>query len=193
MNPVFFTSAGEFRRWLRTHHATATELWVGYHKKGTGQPSLTWAESVDQALCFGWIDGIRKSVDQTRYMIRFTPRRPGSTWSRINVARVAELTRAGKMAAAGRRAFEARDPQKVEQYSFEQRDAPKLDAEAAARFRAHRKAWAFFTAQPPGYRRLALWWVVSAKQAATRARRLDRLIADSAAGQRIGPLRRKSE
>lgn len=186
---LFFDSPAAFRRWLARHHASATELQVGYWKKGSGHPSLTWPESVDEALCFGWIDGVRHAVDAERYTIRFTPRRPGSTWSAINIRRVAELTEAGRMKPAGLKAFAARQEQRSGTYSYEQR-SPDLPEPYARLFRRHKAAWAFYQAQPPSYRKAANWWVVSAKQEATRLKRLDTLIADSAAGRRIGPLRR---
>jgi uncharacterized protein YdeI (YjbR/CyaY-like superfamily) len=189
MEPLFFTRPEDFRRWLAAHHQSAKELWVGFHKKGSGRPSITWPESVDEALCFGWIDGIRRSLDADSYVIRFTPRKPGSTWSSVNTRRATALLRSGRMRPAGRRAFEARDPEKSGIYSFE-RAAATLSAAAEARFKANAKAWAFFQSQPPGYRRTAVHWVSSAKQEATRERRLDTLIADSEAGLRIGPLRR---
>jgi uncharacterized protein YdeI (YjbR/CyaY-like superfamily) len=185
----FFETPAAFRRWLARHHRSARELWVGFHKKATGRPSLTWPQAVDEALCFGWIDGIRKSIDGDSYMIRFTPRRARSTWSLVNTRRVTELIREGRMQPAGLAAFEARDPLKSGMYSFE-RSAAALDAEAEARFKANRAAWSFFQSQPVGYRKTAIHWVVSAKKAETRARRLATLVSDSAAGQRIGPLRR---
>jgi uncharacterized protein YdeI (YjbR/CyaY-like superfamily) len=190
MEPTFFAAPLDFRRWLEAHHRDAAELWVGFHKKGTGRPSLTWPESVDEALCFGWIDGVRKRLDDDRYVIRFTPRRRGSTWSAVNARRAGELIRDGRMRPAGREAYDARDPERSGIYSFEQREAARLSEEEAARFRANAAAWRFFESQPAGYRRTALWWVVSAKRPATRARRLDTLVRDSAAGQRIAPLRR---
>jgi uncharacterized protein YdeI (YjbR/CyaY-like superfamily) len=189
MKPKFFPTPADFRRWLDTHHADASELWVGFHKKASGRPSLTWPESVDEALCVGWIDGLRKSVDDQSYMIRFTPRKTGSIWSAVNTRRVPELIREGRMRPAGLKAYEARDPKKTAVYSFE-REAAAFDPAAQKRFKANRAAWTFFQSQPPGYRRVATFWVMSAKQDATRARRLDALIRDSAAGQRVGPLRR---
>lgn len=188
---TFFTSPAGFRTWLVRHHRSATALWVGFHKKGTGRPTLTWPESVDEALCFGWIDGIRRSVDQDRYAIRFTPRKRGSTWSLVNVRRAAQLIAEQRMQPAGLAAYEAREASKTGVYSFEQRQAPALDAASEKRFRANAEAWRWFESQPPGYRRLAFFWVVSAKREETRARRLDTLIADSAAKRRIGPLRRE--
>jgi uncharacterized protein YdeI (YjbR/CyaY-like superfamily) len=190
LEATFFPTPADFRRWLTKHHRTAPELWVGFHKKGSGRPSITWPESVDEALCFGWIDGIRKSLGVESYVIRFTPRRRGSIWSDVNTRRAKELISEGKMRPAGMAAFEARDPERSGVYSFERRMNPELDRRSAARFRANGEAWRFFQAQPPGYRRLALWWVVSAKREETRARRLDTLIADSAAGRRIRGLNR---
>jgi len=186
----FFATPDKWRAWLEKNHARATELWVGMHKKGSGTPSITWPEAVDEALCFGWIDGIRKSIDETRYKNRFTPRKKGSNWSAVNIARVAALTKEGRMRPPGLAAFETRDPKKSRVYSFEQRETATLGAVFERRFRANAKAWAFFDAQPPYYRRVATFWVVSAKQEATRERRLDALIKDSAAGRRVGPLRR---
>lgn len=193
MQPTFFASPAEFRRWLNQHHQSERELWVGFYKKSSGRPSLTWPESVDEALCFGWIDGVRKTIDGESYAIRFTPRKSGSTWSTVNTRRAEELIRTGRMQPAGLRAFQARDPEKLGAYSFEQRTGAQLTAEAEARFRANRPAWRFFESQPPGYRKTALWWVVSPKREATRARRLEILIEESAAGRRIAPLRRAGE
>lgn len=190
MEPVFFASPAAFRRWLEKHHATSPELLVGFYKKHTGKPSLTWQESVDEALCFGWIDGIRRSIDHEGYAIRFTPRRKGSTWSAINLERVPELVRAGRMTPAGLAAYRVRDPAKSGLYSFEQRHQSRLTPAMQKEFRANRKAWAFWEAQPPGYRRIALFYVMSARREETRQRRLERLIADSAAGRRIGLLQR---
>lgn len=189
MKPVFFESPAAFREWLAAHHDEETELWVGYHRKATGRPSLTWPESVDEALCFGWIDGVRRSVDAERYAIRFTPRRPGSNWSLVNVGRVAALRAAGRMTPAGTRAFEARRPDRTGVYSFESRPAD-LPAEALARMRRVKGALAFWSAQPPGYRRTAAFWVTSAKREETRSKRLDELIACCARGERIAQLRR---
>ena len=191
MKPKFFATPAALRKWLEKNHATADELWVGLYKKHTGRPSVTWPEVVDQALCFGWIDGIRKSIDDESYMNRITPRRRTSNWSAINIRRVAELTKAGLMQPAGLEAFRARDPERVNRYSFE-RETVELDAEQARTFKANRKAWDWFSSQPQSYRKPALWWVVSARQAATRERRLATLIADSAAGLRIRQLRRQA-
>jgi len=187
---TFFATPEEFRAWLERNHTTTRELLVGFHKKDSGKPSMSWPESVDQALCFGWIDGIRRSLGDVSYTIRFTPRKPGSTWSAINIARVAELAAAGLMHAAGTKAFEGRLPHKSAIYSYEQRQTAQFDAALERQFRAHKKAWEFFQQQPPGYRQLCTFFVMSAKQDQTRARRLARLIADSAKGQRIRELAR---
>lgn len=190
MKATYFESAAAFRAWLEEHHATHGECLVGFHKTKTGKPTLTWSESVDQALCFGWIDGKRQGVDDHRYTIRFTPRRAQSIWSKINVAKVAALTEAKLMRPAGVRAFEARDAAKTGIYSFERAKAATLDPADEKRFRANRAAWSWFSAQPPSYRRAAYHWVISAKRAETRSSRLATLIADSAAGRSIKPLRR---
>ncbi|CAN5737648.1 YdeI/OmpD-associated family protein [soil metagenome] len=193
MEPVFFATPGEFRAWLEANHDSARELWTGFRKKGTGRPSMTWPESVDEALCFGWIDGIRKSVDAERYVIRFTPRKTTSTWSAVNIARVAELTRQGRMQPAGQVAFARRTEAKSGIYAYEQRKTAALDAAAERKFRACRKAWEFFQAQPPWYRRTATWWVISAKREETRQKRLATLIEDSAAGRTLGQLTRNEK
>jgi uncharacterized protein YdeI (YjbR/CyaY-like superfamily) len=190
MEPTTFERPEDFRRWLQRHHDTEQELWVGYFKKGSGRTSMTWPESVDEALCFGWIDGIRKRIDGDRYMIRFTPRRAGSNWSAVNIRRVASLSAEGRMRPAGRAAFEARREDRSGIYSYEQRDEVAFPAELEKRFRAEKEAWAWFDAQPKGYRQNAIRWVMTAKREETRERRLATLIEDSAAGRRIRPLRR---
>jgi uncharacterized protein YdeI (YjbR/CyaY-like superfamily) len=190
VNPRYFGTPAEWRAWLEEHHTTAPELWVGFHKRGSGRPSITWPESVDQALCFGWIDGVRRRIDDDRYAIRFTPRRKGSSWSNINLRRVEELTRLGLMHPAGHAAHAARSAAKSGIYSYEQRKRARLPAAMTARFKRNRKAWTFFEAQPGWYRRTAVWWVVSAKREDTRERRLETLIADSAAGRTIRLLTR---
>ena len=172
------------RKWLERHHTTAGELLVGFHRKNTGRPTLTWPESVAEALCFGWIDGIRRRVDEERYSIRFTPRRPGSGWSAINIKMMASLEAEGRMTAAGRAVFEARKDKSSSGYSYERREAA-FDASRLKAFQKNKAAWAFFEAQPAGYRRTITWWVMSAKQEDTRDRRLARLIASSAAKKRI--------
>ncbi|MDQ6624438.1 MAG: YdeI/OmpD-associated family protein [Verrucomicrobiota bacterium] len=183
--PIFFAKPAEFRRWLAKHHASARELWVGFHRKATARPSLTWPESVDEALCVGWIDGLRKTVDLTSYKIRFTPRKKTSSWSLVNIRRVAELEGLGRMRPAGRKAFAERAEAKSGIYAYEQRQQAALDPVSLAEFRRHPAAWKFFEAQPPGYREVAAWWVISAKQEATRRKRLVRLIEDSAVGKRL--------
>lgn len=187
--PKFFRDSDQLRAWLARHHASRSELWVGLYRKGSGRPSITWPELVDQLLCFGWIDGVRKSVDEKSYANRVTPRRRGSTWSAINLKRARELIDLGLMEPAGRAAYDARDEAKTNQYSFE-RDQVSLTPEYEAMFRKNRKAWRFFESQPPGYRKTATWWVMSAKREETRQRRLDVLISDSANGERIGLLKR---
>lgn len=167
------------------HHAKERELWVGYYRKDSGRASITWPESVDEALCFGWIDGIRKSIDEESYMIRFTPRKPTSNWSEVNIKRVAVLTREGRMQSAGREAFRNRAEAKSGIYAYEQRKTGTLDPEFEAQFRAHAVAWKFFEAQPPSYRKTMIWWVVSAKREETRRKRLARLIEDSRKGRRV--------
>jgi uncharacterized protein YdeI (YjbR/CyaY-like superfamily) len=179
----FFRSPAEFRRWLQKNHDREKELWVGFHRKESGRPSLTWPESVDEALCFGWIDGVRKRVDETSYTIRFTPRRPGSFWSVVNTARVAELTKAGRMAPAGRAAFEQRDQERTNRYSYE-RAAARLTRAEERLFKERPRAWEFFEPLPPSYRRTVVWWVVSAKRDDTRRRRLETVITAAAKGLR---------
>jgi uncharacterized protein YdeI (YjbR/CyaY-like superfamily) len=190
MDPMFFATPDEWRAWLGRHHASAEELWVGFYKRGTGRPSITWPESVDQALCYGWIDGVRRSLGQESYAIRFTPRRAGGTWSRINLKRVGELEALGLMHQAGRTAHAARTAAKSGIYSYERRDQARLAPEQERAFKRNRKAWSYFQSQAPWYRRTATHWVVSAKREETRAKRLATLIADSAAGRRIAQLAR---
>jgi len=189
ITPTFFGTPTAFRRWLARHHETTAELWVGFYKKATGKPSITWPEAVDQLLCYGWIDGVRRSVDSESYIIRTTPRRPGSSWSIVNTRRAEELLRRGLMDAAGVIAFRGRDKAKSELYSFESRRV-RLDPAHQKQFRANGAAWEYFQSQPPGYRKAATWWVVSAKQETTQQKRLSTLIADSEAGRRIAQLRR---
>jgi uncharacterized protein YdeI (YjbR/CyaY-like superfamily) len=184
MKIKYFKSAHDFRRWLEKHHAIRQELWVGYYKKSSQQPSITWPESVDEALCFGWIDGIRKSVDALRYTIRFTPRRRGSIWSAININRARELSDKGLMKPPGMAAFGARKENRSGIYSYEQRTA-KLDAPCEKRLRQNKAAWDFFYAQPLSYRKAIGWWIVSAKQEATRLKRLQKLIRESASRKRL--------
>jgi uncharacterized protein YdeI (YjbR/CyaY-like superfamily) len=183
--PRFFTTPAAFRAWLAAHHERESQLVVGFYRKGSGRPSITWPESVDEALCYGWIDGVRRSLDEESYSIRFTPRKPGSIWSNVNIAKVEALLAAGRMTPAGIVAWERRDPAKSGLYAFERKEAAVFDADAERRFARNRAAWAFFQAQPPGYRRLATHYVVSAKRPDTRERRLAALIAHSARGERL--------
>jgi len=181
---LYFATPAAFRKWLQKHHAKEKQLWVGFHKKGTGTPSLTWQESVDEALCFGWIDGIRKRIDEDRYVIRFTPRKPTSIWSAINIARVKELTKQGLMKPAGVAAFAKRDEKRSAIYAYENR--PKaLAPEYEKELRKNAKAAAFFDALPPAFKKLMAFYVMSAKQEETRQKRLMKLIAASAAGRRL--------
>jgi uncharacterized protein YdeI (YjbR/CyaY-like superfamily) len=187
MKPLFFASDGEFRSWLTAHHESATELWVGFHKRATGRPTLTWTESVRQALCFGWIDGVRKRIDQDTYTIRFSPRKPQSIWSAVNVRHVEELIASGQMRPAGMRAYEARRENKSGIYSYEQRsvDLPPVYAKLLKKHAAARQV---FESQPPSYRRMVMWWIVSAKREETRLKRLSILIDHAARGERLPAL-----
>jgi uncharacterized protein YdeI (YjbR/CyaY-like superfamily) len=189
VEPTFFATPADFRAWLERHHESHGELIVGFHKKGSGRPSITWPEAVDQALCFGWIDGVRRRIDDTSYSIRFTPRKTRSTWSAVNVRRMKELVDDGLVAAAGLAAFERRTDDRTAIYSHEQRRNAKLEPDQERRLRADERARAFFEAQPPSYRRAAIHWVTSAKKPETRERRLQQLIACSAAGEPVPPLR----
>ena len=191
MKLLFFASPVTWRRWLTDHHDTRDEVWVGLYKKGSGRPSITWPEAVDAALCFGWIDGIRKSVNDVSYAIRFTPRRPDSIWSAVNTKRFTELTRRGLVRPAGLRACRHRTQHTSEVYSYEQRQGARLTRAYERTLRANTAAWRFFEAQAPWYRRTASWWVISAKREETRLKRLATLIDDSAHGRTIAPLTRK--
>jgi uncharacterized protein YdeI (YjbR/CyaY-like superfamily) len=182
--PLYFQSAAAFRAWLDEHHASESELVVGFYKKGATKKGLTYKEAVDEALCFGWIDGVLRRVDDERFMQRFSPRKPKSTWSAINIARVEELTKLGRMTKAGLAAFARRDEKRSRIYAYENRDRT-LDPAYETRFRAKKKAWAFFEAQPPWYRRTSAYWVMNAKKEETRDRRFETLVADSQAGRRI--------
>ncbi|MGH7553248.1 MAG: YdeI/OmpD-associated family protein [Longimicrobiales bacterium] len=186
IKPAFFARQSDFRKWLQRNHEKESELWVGFYKKDTGKPSITWPESVDEALCFGWIDGIRKSLDADSYVIRFTPRKPRSIWSTKNSNRMNELIELGLVKPAGLAAFEKREVDSS-RYSFEQGDVA-LGAEHERKFRQNRRAWAFFQAQPPYYRKVATWYVISAKREETRLKRLATLIGYCEAGERLPPL-----
>jgi uncharacterized protein YdeI (YjbR/CyaY-like superfamily) len=185
--PTFFSSPADLRGWLKAHHGDTPELWFGFLKKTTGRAGLTYKEALDEALCYGWIDGVRKTIDAERYMIRFSPRKPDSFWSRVNTRRAEELIKLKKMAAPGRKAFERRDATRNSEYSYERETATLSPAEQKL-FRANRKAWEFFQALPPYARRMSAWFVVSARRPETRQKRLLRLIGDSAAGRRLDGL-----
>jgi uncharacterized protein YdeI (YjbR/CyaY-like superfamily) len=184
LSPKFFKTPPAFRRWLETHHATSKELWVGFYKKGSGKPSIDWPESVDEALCVGWIDGVRKSIDAESYMIRFTPRKPTSVWSAVNIRNVDKLIKEKRMRPAGMKAFAARKENRSGIYAYEQR-SPELVEPYLGKLKRNKPAWQFFQDQPPSYRKVMNWWVVSAKQEETRLKRLDKLIEESAAGRRM--------
>jgi uncharacterized protein YdeI (YjbR/CyaY-like superfamily) len=190
MEPVFFDSPAQLRAWFEQHHDSAPELVVGFWKKATGKQTVSWSQAVDEALCFGWIDSQGRRVDDERHQLRFTPRRAGSVWSAVNIAKVAELTAQGRMRPEGLAAYEARRPERSGIYSHEQTVEATLDAEQTARFTADAAAWRWFSAQAPSYRRAAVHWVTGAKRADTRERRLERLIVDSAAGRKVPPLSR---
>jgi uncharacterized protein YdeI (YjbR/CyaY-like superfamily) len=185
VEPIFFATPEAWRAWLEKHHADATEVIVGFYKRASGITSITWAEAVDEALCFGWIDGVRRRIDEERYTNRFTPRTPTSTWSAVNIARVKQLRKEGRMRPEGLAAFQSRSDERSAIYAYEQRQEAKLDAGSERRFRSNRDAWRFWESQPPWYRRTAAWWVISAKRPETRERRLAQLIEDSADRRRI--------
>ena len=196
MKATFFATPADFRAWLERNHETTPELLVGFYKKGSGKPSITWPESVDEALCFGWIDGVRRTIDDESYSIRFTPRRARSIWSNVNVNRVAELTKLGRMHAAGLRAFEARDPKRSGIYAYEgprRQEFETLSPAYEKKLKANAKAWAFFEAQAPSYKRVISRYVMSAKKEETQLKRLARLIEDSAKGRRVGMLERPAK
>jgi uncharacterized protein YdeI (YjbR/CyaY-like superfamily) len=179
----FFASPAELRDWFDANHETAEELWLGYHKKATGRPTVSWSDAVDEALCVGWIDSIRYAIDAERSRQRFTPRRKGSNWSSINIAKVAQLTAEGRMRPAGLKAFAERSAAKTGVYSYENRHLAAFSAEESAAFRADKAAWAWFESRPQSYRTGATWWVVSAKRDETREKRFAELVAESAAGR----------
>jgi uncharacterized protein YdeI (YjbR/CyaY-like superfamily) len=181
----FFATADKFAAWLARHSSEKSELIVGFYKRDSGRDSLTWPQAVDEALCVGWIDGVRGNLDEQSYKIRFTPRKAISTWSAINIERVRSLSAQGRMQTAGLQAFARRLEKKSRIYSYEQREASELELTERTLFRKHKAAWAFFESQPPGYRRLMIWRVVSAKRPATRAARLAKLIEVSALGTRL--------
>ena len=190
LKPLFFATPSAWRSWLEQHHAQTAELWVAFYKRESGRRSITWPEAVDGALCFGWIDGIRKSIDDISYKIRFTPRKPRSVWSAINLKRATDLSSKGLMHPAGIAAFEKRDGNRSEIYSYEQRNRAKLPPAHEKKFRTHSAAWKFFHSQPPGYQRICSWWVINAKKEETRLRRLAALIEHSAHQRKLPALAR---
>jgi uncharacterized protein YdeI (YjbR/CyaY-like superfamily) len=185
---IFFAAPGELRAWFEENHATAPELWVGYYKKATKRPTITWVEAVEEALCFGWIDGKLQRIDDEKHRQRFTPRRKGSNWSEVNIAKVAELRAQGRMTPAGEAAFAERRVVEPGALTYERRHEAAFDSDQEAEFRANEAAWAWFEAQSTSYRQLATFWVVTAKRPDTRARRLGLLIECSAEGRRVPPL-----
>jgi uncharacterized protein YdeI (YjbR/CyaY-like superfamily) len=187
VKPAFFRTPPEFRKWLEKYHATADELWVGYYKKDSGKPSITWSESVDEALCFGWIDGVRKSIDDISYRIRFSPRKPGSIWSSVNIKRAQALIDQGLMQPAGLKAYQARKENKSGIYSYEQRSV-ELEEPYNRLLKKNKTAWDFFQAQTPSYRKAVSWWIISAKKEETRLKRLEKLTAYSVQGQTVPEL-----
>ena len=184
MTPTFFQTPSAFREWLKQHHAKADALWIGYYKKGSGKPSITWPESVDEALCYGWIDGVRKSIDDISYTIRFTPRKPDSIWSSVNIKRAQALIEQGQMQTAGLKAYQARKENKSGIYSYEQRSVD-LEEPYNGLLQKNEAAWSFFQMQPASYRKAVSWWIISAKKQETRLRRLEKLIANSVQGQQL--------
>jgi uncharacterized protein YdeI (YjbR/CyaY-like superfamily) len=187
MEIKFVESQADLHKWLEENHDKASELWIGFYKKGSDKKGITYAEALDEALAFGWIDGIRKSVGDDSYTIRFTPRKRGSIWSAVNIKRAGELSELGLMQPSGLQAFTERDEKKSKLYSYEERER-KLDDAYEHEFKTNTKAWDFFEAQPPGYRKLASWWVMSAKQEETRQRRLSALIEGSEKGERLAEI-----
>jgi uncharacterized protein YdeI (YjbR/CyaY-like superfamily) len=182
MKPVFFKKPSEFRKWLTKNHKKKNELIVGFYKVESGKPCMTWPESVDQALCFGWIDGVRKSIDDESYTIRFTPRKPDSNWSQVNIKKMNELTSNGLMQPAGLAIFETR--KKERRYAHEKKDVT-LNGELLRKFKSNKKAWDFFIAQAPSYQKVCSHWIMSAKQDVTKEGRLIRLITASEARRRL--------
>ena len=190
MRAAFFATPVAFAAWLEEHHERASELLVGFYKKASLKPSMTWPEAVDQALCFGWIDGVRKRIDDASYTIRFTPRRASSIWSSVNIKRAHELSRLGLMRPAGLKAFDLRDEKKSAIYSYEQRNSARFPDALESQFRANKKAWDFFRSQAPWYQRIATYWVVSAKREETGLKRLVKLMEESQRQKRIDPMTR---
>lgn len=184
MKPRFFPTPSAFRKWLSANHTESKEQWVGFYKKGSGKPSITWPESVDEALCVGWIDGLRKTIDEESYKIRFSPRKPTSIWSAVNIRNAEKLIKEKRMQPSGLKAFECRKEYRSGIYAYEQRPAELVEP-YASKLKENKPAWEFFQSQPPYYRKTLTWWIVSAKQEATRLKRLERLIETSARGKRV--------
>jgi uncharacterized protein YdeI (YjbR/CyaY-like superfamily) len=182
--PIFFVTQKDFRQWLEKNHDKATELIVGFYKVGSGKPSMTWSQSVDQAICFGWIDAVRKSIDAHSYFIRFTQRKPKSIWSAINIKKVEELTKQGLMESQGLAAFEKREESKSKIYAYEI-ESVKFDGNFEKKFKANKKAWAYFQSLPPSYQKQTIYWVMTAKKIETKVKRLEELIRDSETGRKI--------
>jgi len=191
MTPQFFPTPADFRQWLEKHHKTEKELMVGFYKKASKIPSISWSESVDEAICFGWIDGVRRSIDDKSYMIRFTPRRPNSIWSAVNLKKIEELTKKGLMKPAGIAIFEKKKEGKSKVYAYEQKNKVKLDANYEATIKANPKAWAYFDALAPSYKKATIWWIMSAKREETRQKRLKVTIESAVAGLKIPHLRKR--
>jgi len=185
MNPKFFATPEDFRQWLEKYYKTETELLVGFYKKGSGKPSMTWSESVDQALCFGWIDGVRRTIDEERYSIRFTPRKPRSTWSAVNIDKMEKLIAQKLVQPEGLAAYEKRTENNSRIYAFEQKEVAKLPDNMVAEFKQHKTAWEFFEAQPPGYKKVILHWITTAKQEKTQQARFLKLVEAAAQNKRI--------
>ena len=183
--PRYFKNAAALRAWFSRHAVTDAELIIGFMKTNTGVKSVTWPEAVDEALCVGWIDGVRRRIDADRYAIRFSPRKPGSTWSSVNIQRIAELDAAGRLKSGGRAAFAQRKESRSRTASYEQGSVPELSAAQTREFRKDPRAWGFYEALPPSYRKKVAWWVISAKQQSTRDHRLAQLMKACAAGKRL--------
>jgi uncharacterized protein YdeI (YjbR/CyaY-like superfamily) len=184
MAPTFFVRSSDFRKWLVKNHKKEKELLVGFYKVGSSKPSMTWPQSVDEALCFGWIDGVRKRLDDESYSIRFTPRKPTSTWSSVNIKKIEELTQQGLMRSAGIEAFAKRTENRSKIYAYENEPA-KLSANFEKQFKTNKKAWAFFTAQAASYRKTIIHWIMRAKQESTQLSRLEKTITESEKQKRV--------
>ncbi len=189
MKPIFFKTQKDFRKWFENNSQKESELIVGFYKVSSGKPSITWSQSVDKAICFGWIDGVRKSIDDESYKIRFTPRKPSSIWSKINIDKAEELIKNKMMLPEGLEAFEKRKDSRSKIYAYEQKDV-KLDKEFEKIFKANKKAWEYFQSQPPSYKKQTIWGIINAKQESTKIKRLNELIKDSESHQHIKRLRR---